>query len=78
MFGFLIVSLDNKPFTTSLSAVVACINNVGPGFELVSPIGNYGDFSVISKLVLIGMMLLGRLELYPLIMSLNPRVYFKK
>lgn len=76
--GFLIVSLDGKPFTTSLSAVVACINNVGPGFELISPSGNYGSFSILSKIVLIAMMLLGRLELYPLIMSLNPKVYLKK
>ena len=63
----LIVSLDNFSLTTSLSAVVACFNNIGPGLDAVGPTCNFGDFGILSKLILIADMLAGRLEIFPIL-----------
>lgn len=65
--SFVLISLDNFSFTTNFSAVVACFNNIGPGFDGVGPTCNYGDFSNLSKLVLILNMLAGRLEIFPIL-----------
>ena len=64
---FLLISFDGYDFQTTFSAVSACINNVGPGFGLVGPAGNFSGFSDISKIVLSFAMLLGRLEIYPML-----------
>ena len=63
----LIISLDNFSMMTNFSAVIACFNNIGPGFEAVGATCNYGAFSVLSKLVLIVDMLAGRLEIFPIL-----------
>ena len=73
----LLISLDNFSFDTSFTAVMACINNVGPGLGAVGPAANYADFSILSKLILTFNMLLGRLELYPLIILFTPSVWKK-
>ncbi len=65
--SFLVISLDNFSFTTNFSAVIACINNVGPGFDMVGATGNFSQFGIISKLVLIMDMLAGRLEIFPIL-----------
>ncbi len=67
VISFIIVSIDGFSVTTNLSAVMACFNNVGPGFEAVGPAANYSQFSVLSKLVLIFDMLAGRLEIFPIL-----------
>ena len=67
LVSFLLISLDGFSITTNLSAVIACVNNVGPGFELVGPTGNYSTFSDFSKLVLVFDMIAGRLEIFPLL-----------
>jgi len=69
--SFLAVSVDEMSLTTNLSAVIACFNNIGPGFEVVGATGNYSSFSAFSKLVLILDMLLGRLEIFPLLAMLS-------
>ena len=63
----LLVSVDNFSFGTPFTAVVSCIGNVGPGLELVGPMGNYSAFSGFSKLVLSLCMLIGRLEVLPVL-----------
>ena len=63
----LLVSLDNYSFGTTFTAVVACIGNIGPGLELVGPMGNYALFSDFSKLVLSMCMIIGRLEVLPIL-----------
>lgn len=63
----LVVALDNFSFGTTFTAVVSCIGNVGPGLELVGPMGNYSAFSALSKLVLTLCMIVGRLELLPIL-----------
>ncbi len=65
--SFLIISLDNFSLTTNISAVVACFNNIGPGFEMVGATGNYAAFSPLSKVTLIIIMLAGRLEIFPIL-----------
>jgi len=68
---FLIISLEPFGFETNLSAVAACFNNVGPGFALVGPTGNFSIFSDFSKFVLSIAMLLGRLEIFPLVLAFS-------
>lgn len=65
--SFLLISVDNFSITTNISAVLACFNNIGPGFELVGPTCNFAGFSTFSKLVLILDMLAGRLEIFPIL-----------
>ena len=64
---FLLISLDNFSVLTNISAVIACFNNIGPGLEQVGPACNFGDFSILSKCVLIADMLAGRLEIFPIL-----------
>ncbi len=71
VLSFLAVSVDEMSLTTNLSAVIACFNNIGPGFEVVGATGNYSGFSAFSKVVLIADMLLGRLEIFPLLAMLS-------
>ena len=63
----LILSLEPFDLETNLSATLACFNNIGPGLEAVGPVCNYSAFSAMSKLVLILDMLLGRLEIFPIL-----------
>jgi len=65
--SFVIISLDGFSIGTNLSAVLSCLNNIGPGLELVGPTCNFGIYSVLSKIVLILDMLLGRLEIFPIL-----------
>lgn len=74
---FLLINFDNIDFETSFSAAAACFNNVGPGFAGVGPTSSFVDFSVFSKWVLSLAMLLGRLEIYPLILLFSPYAWIK-
>ena len=66
--SILLVSLDNFDMTTNFTAVTATLNNIGPGLEIVGPMGNFSSFSYFSKCVLIFDMLAGRLEIFPLLL----------
>ncbi len=78
IFGsFIIISVDNFGFTTSLTAVMTCVGNVGPGLGGVGPVENFALFSPFVKLVLCMDMLLGRLEIFPLVMLFSPAVWKK-
>jgi len=71
----LLISLDGHDFTTSFTSVAACINNVGPGLSKVGPASNFSCMSAFSKYVLSFDMLLGRLELFPMLVLLSPRAW---
>ena len=75
---FLLICWEPFGLTTNLSAAITCFNNVGPGFGIISPSGNYSAFSHFSKLVLSGAMLLGRLEIYPLLVAITPTAWAKR
>ncbi|MBR2382800.1 MAG: TrkH family potassium uptake protein [Anaerotignum sp.] len=75
--SFILISFDNYDFTTSLTSVVTCLGNVGPGFAMVGPVENFSFFSGFSKLVLCMDMLLGRLEIFPIIMLFAPSIWRK-
>lgn len=74
----LIVSLDNFDFTSTVTGVLTCMGNVGPGLSMVGPTGNFGAFSDISKIVLSLDMLFGRLEIFPLILMFSPKVWRRR
>lgn len=78
MLSSLLVAFDNFDFDTSFSAVVSCVNNIGPGLGIVGPMGGYASLSPLSKLVLIFDMLLGRLEIFPVLMLFAPSVWVGK
>lgn len=76
---FLILCFEkNFNIETNFSAAASCFNNIGPGLGAVGPVSNYADYSVLSKIVLSFAMLLGRLELFPLIITLAPSTWTKK
>ncbi len=75
--SILLVSINGFDFATTLTSVISCLNNVGPGLEMVGPTGNYADFSILSKLVFCFDMLAGRLELFPILILFNPNTYKK-
>lgn len=77
MGSFLLISFDNFSITTNFSAVIACFNNIGPGFETVGPCANYSMFGNFSKLVLIFDMLAGRLEIFPILTLLSIKSWKK-
>jgi trk system potassium uptake protein TrkH len=79
MIGSVIaISVDNFDFTTNSTAVISCFNNIGPGLNVVGPMGNYGGYSIFSKLVLSFGMLFGRLEILPMLVLFNPKAWANK
>ena len=64
----LLVSLDGFDILSTFTAVIACMNNTGPGLGMVGPAGNFSAFSSASKYVLSFVMLAGRLELFPMLL----------
>lgn len=77
VLSLLIVSLDNYDSTTTFTAVITSLNNMGPGLGEIGPLGNFSGFSVLSKLVLIFDMLAGRLELFPILLLFSPNTWKK-
>ncbi|MCF0132343.1 MAG: TrkH family potassium uptake protein [Blautia sp.] len=78
IISFCVISLDGFGITTNLSAVLACFNNIGPGLEAVGPTCNFSSYSVLSKLVLIGDMLAGRLEIFPMLILLSRSTWSRR
>ena len=74
----LLISVDNFDFTTNFTAVLTTLNNVGPGLAKVGPVENFSAFSAFSKIVLSFDMLIGRLEILPIMMLLAPVTWRKK
>ena len=78
LFSIILLSVNNADFTTTVSSVVTCLNNIGPGLGGVGPTQNFGFYSDFSKCVLSVDMLLGRLECLPLVILISPSVWRKK
>jgi len=75
---YLLLTLNGFNMETNLSATVACFNNIGPGLDAVGPAANYAAYNPFSKLILSLGMLLGRLEIFPLLLTLSPATWAKK
>ena len=73
--GSFLVSLDGYDMATNFSAVLSSLSNIGPGMSLIGPTGNYNIFSYGSKLVLTVMMLIGRLEIFPILILFSPSTW---
>ena len=71
--SLLLITLDNYSIEESASAVITCMNNIGFGVGRFGPAGSFGDLHSFSKIVLCFDMLLGRLEIYPIIMLFSIR-----
>lgn len=67
-FSLLLVSIDGYDGVTNFTAIASCMNNIGPGLNLVGPTHNFAMFSNFSKIVMVFDMLAGRLEIFPMLM----------
>ena len=74
----LVISIDGFDFTTNVTTVITCINNVGPGLGAVGPAGNFAGFSDPITLLLSLVMLVGRLEIMPMMIFLSPMAWRKR
>ena len=75
IIGSFLVSLDGYDMATNFSAVLSSLSNIGPGMSLIGPTGNYNIFSYGSKLVLTLTMLIGRLEIFPILILFSPSTW---
>lgn len=75
VLSVMLISLDGFSMETSFTAVVATMNNIGPGMDMVGPVGNFSEFSIVSKIVMIFGMLAGRLELFPILLLFIPSTW---
>ena len=75
---FLILCVEPFGFETNFTAAATCFNNVGPGFAMVGPMGSFAPFSPLSKIVLSVAMLLGRLEIYPILIAASFSTWSRK
>ncbi|MBO7214167.1 MAG: TrkH family potassium uptake protein [Clostridia bacterium] len=74
----ILLSFNGLDFETTVSAVISCFNNIGPAFGSAGPMANYSVFNGFSKIVLSITMLLGRLEIYPLLLLMIPTTWKKR
>lgn len=73
----LLISADGQTVETTLTASLTCLNNVGPGLGAVGPVGNFAGFSAFSKIILSLEMLIGRLEIVPMLVLFSPSTWKK-
>ena len=75
--SFILISINDFDFATNMTAVTTCLSNVGPGLNMAGPTENLAFFSPFSKLILCLDMLLGRLEIFPILMLFTPSIWKK-
>lgn len=76
--GAIVASIDGNDFATSFTASLACLANVGPGLAGVGPAGNFTIFSGVTKIVLSFSMIMGRLEIFPILILFSPAIWKRK
>lgn len=64
-------------FTSNLTATISCLSNIGPGLEAVGPYSSFANYNIVSKIVLTLTMLIGRLEILPVLILFNPKTWKK-
>lgn len=75
VLSILIIALEEKDLVTNFTAVIATMNNIGPGLAMVGPTQNFAHFTDLSKWVFIFDMLAGRLELFPMLILFHPAIW---
>ena len=75
---FMLLSLNGFSLETNISAAISCFNNIGPGLDAVGPAASYAAYNPFSKAVLSLAMLLGRLEIFPVLLTLSHATWAKK
>lgn len=78
VFSTILISIDGFDIETNFSAVASCINNVGVAFGHVAEVGNFNDYSAFSKIILSFSMLIGRLEVYPILILFNYKTWLNR
>lgn len=78
LISFLILAMEGRDIITTISSVLACFNNIGPGLGEVGPAASFAEWSQPAKVILSIDMLLGRLEIYPILMLFMPSIWKKK
>jgi len=78
ILSVLLISLDNFDFATTFSSVLTTMNNIGPGIAAVGPVENFAAFSDFSKIVFCFDMLVGRLEVFPVLVLFSPDLWRRK
>lgn len=73
----ILISFNNLDFASTVSSVITCINNVGPGLNAVGPTSNFSALTGFSKIVLTIDMLIGRLEIFPMVILFSPAAWKK-
>ncbi len=73
--GMMVVALDGYDLISTMSAVLSAMGNIGPGLARVGPAGNFADLSMLSKSVLTLCMLMGRLEIMPILLLFSPSLW---
>ena len=75
--SYLLISLDGFDTTTNFTAIAATLNNIGPGLNMVGATGNFSEFTILSKYVMMFDMLAGRLEIIPMLLLFHPATWKK-
>ncbi|MDD3221855.1 MAG: TrkH family potassium uptake protein [Clostridia bacterium] len=75
--SLMVITLDGFDFETNFSAVAATFNNIGPGLGAVGPTANFAGYSILSKIILSFDMLIGRLEIFPILLLFAPSTWRK-
>ena len=76
-FSTFLIALDNFDMTAAVTSTISCINNIGPGLSNTGMISHFADFSDFSKVILTADMLIGRLEIFPMIILFMPATWRK-
>ncbi len=78
VLSYLVVSMDGMTVGSTFTGVLTCLNNVGPGLEQLGPTCNFSHLSDLSKLVLTADMLIGRLEIFPILILFSRTTWKRK
>ena len=76
--GTLILSFDQLGFSEAFSAALTGLSNIGPGMGTLGPTSNFAALSILSKLTITALMLIGRLEIFPILVLLTPACWLRK
>ena len=73
--GGAVLSFIENSVVVGFSGSIACLGNIGPGFEAIGPMGSFGGFHGISKIICAILMWAGRLEVMALVVFMRPEVW---